>query len=247
MLLSQAAGLAVALASAPLVGPNAPTIADFAWGLAAGLSGAVGITFLYRGLASHEAAIVSPLSALVGAVVPAAFGLALGESPSTLGKIGALLCLPAIVLLSWEGGSGGARGRARASLFHGVAAGLGFGGFFILVSRSSAGSGLWPLVAARVGSLSAIAMMVASRREKVSIGRADRPVALFAGAADMAANLLFLLATRSGLLVLATVVTSLYPAPTVLLSAALGGQRLTVAKATGIAVAIAGVALIGLR
>jgi drug/metabolite transporter (DMT)-like permease len=247
MLLSQGAGLAVALASAPLVGPNAPAMADFGWGLAAGLSGAVGISFLYRGLAAHEAAIVSPLSALIGAVVPAAFGLALGESPSTLGKIGALLCLPAILLLTWEGGSGGAKGKSRDSLFHGVAAGLGFGGFFILVSRSGPGSGLWPLVAARVGSLSAIAIMVASRRESVSVGRADRPVALFAGAADMAANVLFLLATRSGLLVLATVVTSLYPAPTVLLSMAIGGQRLTAAKAIGIAAAIAGVALIGLR
>jgi drug/metabolite transporter (DMT)-like permease len=247
MLVSQAAGLAVALAAAPLVGPNAPTIADFAWGLAAGLSGAAGISFLYRGLAAHEAAVVSPLSALVGAVVPAAFGLALGESPSTLGKAGALLCLPAIVLLSWESGARGPRGAARASLLHGLGAGLGFGGFFILVSRSSSGSGLWPLVAARVGSLSAIAIMIASRRERPSVGRADWPIALFAGAADMAANVLFLLATRSGLLVLTTVVTSLYPAPTVLLAVAVGGQRLTVPKAAGIAVAIAGVALIGLR
>jgi len=247
MLLSQAAGLALALVAAPIVGPSAPAAADIVWGLAAGLSGAVGIAALYRGLAAHEAAIVSPLSALIGAIAPAAFGLALGESPSALGKVGALLCLPAIALLSWEGRSAGPVGRTRSSLIHGLVAGLGFGGFFIAVSRTAPGSGLWPLVAARAASLGAIAVLIALRRERPSVERGDRAVAILAGAADMAANVLFLLACRSGLLVLVTVVTSLYPAPTVLLSVALRGQRLTFPRAAGIAVAIAGVALIGLR
>ncbi len=70
MLLSQTAGILVALVAAPLVGPNAPGRRDFAWGLLAGITGSMGLGALYSGLAKHKAAIVSPVSALVGASSP---------------------------------------------------------------------------------------------------------------------------------------------------------------------------------
>jgi drug/metabolite transporter (DMT)-like permease len=247
MLLSQAAGLAVALVAAPIVGPGSPRAEDLAWGLLAGLTGSVGLAALYRGLALHRAAIVSPVSALLGAIVPASFGAILGEKPSELALVGAMLCLPAIFLLSYEKGGTRDRPELRASFLYGLVAGLGFGAFFIAISRTSPGSGLWPLLASRAASMAATAAIVALGRKGFSVARADRPVALFAGTADMGANICFLLASRSGLLILVTLIASLFPAPTVILARVFQGQRISGQRAAGIALALAGAALIGLR
>ena len=247
MLITQAVGALVAAAAARILGPNAPSLADLAWGLAGGLSGCLGVAALYRGLAAHTAAIVSPLSALVGAILPVAFGAALGERPSGLALAGAALCLPAILLLAYERAETRDRRKLKASFLYGLLAGLGFGGFFIAVSRSSPGSGLWPLFAARVASFAAIAGIVVAGRKRFSVLKADVPAALFAGTADMLANVCFLLATRRGLLMLVTLITSLYPAPTVILARVVHGQRISVPRAAGIALALAGVALIGLK
>jgi drug/metabolite transporter (DMT)-like permease len=247
MVLSQGVGIAVALIAAPILGPNAPALADLAWGAAAGVSGCLGIMTLYSGLAAHTAAIVSPVSALVGAILPAAFGLALGEKPSALALAGGLVCIPAILLLAYEKGETRDRAKMRSSFLYGIIAGIGFGGFFIAVSRSSAASGLWPLVCSRAASLAIVASVAILGRKGFSVARADRPVAAFAGAADMLANVCFLLASRSSLLFIVTLITSLYPAPTVVLARAFHGQRISWPRAVGIALAIAGVALIGLR
>jgi drug/metabolite transporter (DMT)-like permease len=247
MVLSQLTGLALALVAAPLVGPNAPRMTDFAWGLAAGFLGSMGLAALYRGLAEHRAAIVSPLSALVGALVPAAFGAALGERPSALALAGAALCLPAIFLLSYERGETRDRAELRSSLLYGLVAGLGFGCFFIAISRTAPGSGLWPLLASRAASIATTLAIIAIGKKALSVRRDDRPVALFAGLADMGANIFFLLASRSGLLILVTLITSIFPAPTVILARVFHGQRISLPRAAGIALALAGVALMGMR
>jgi drug/metabolite transporter (DMT)-like permease len=247
MILSQAAGLLVALAAAPIVGPNSPSLADLGWGLAAGLLGSMGLASLYRGLAQHKAAIVSPVSALVGALVPAAFGALLGEKPSLPALVGGALCLPAIFLLSYEKGETSDRAELRSSLLFGLAAGLGFGCFFIAISRTQASSGLWPLLASRTASIGMTLAIVAFGRRPFSVARADRPIALFAGVADMGANIFFLLASRSGLLIIVTLITSIFPAPTVILARIFQGQRISPLRAIGIGFALAGVALMGLK
>ena len=247
MLLTQAAGLIVVLLAAPLVGPNAPRPLDFAWGAAGGVLGVVGVAALYRGLANCTAAIVSPLSALIGAILPVAFGALLGEKPAKLALVGAALCLPAILLLAYEKGETRDKAKLKASFLYGIVAGLGFGAFFIAISRTSADSGLWPLVGSRAATLVIVAAILVFGSRKFSIARASVPTALFAGAADMAANVFFLLATRTGLLMLVTLVTSIYPAPTVILARIFQGQKISVPRAAGIALALAGVALIGIR
>jgi drug/metabolite transporter (DMT)-like permease len=247
MILSQTAGLAVAMVAAPLVGPNAPSAADFGWGLVAGFLGSMGLAALYRGLAEHRAAIVSPLSALVGALVPATFGAILGERPSSLALVGAALCLPAIFLLSYERGETRDREELRASLLYGLVAGFGFGCFFIAISRTSPGSGLWPLLASRTASILTTLAIVLVGKKAIAVARADRGSALFAGMADMGANIFFLLASRSGLLILVTLITSIFPAPTVILARIFHGQRISAPRAAGILLALAGVALMGLR
>ncbi|MCJ7514335.1 MAG: EamA family transporter, partial [Anaerolineales bacterium] len=63
-------GFVTLLALAWLSGASIPAPADWGWAIAAGISGAIGVTALYRGLAMRAAAIVAPTAAVVGAAVP---------------------------------------------------------------------------------------------------------------------------------------------------------------------------------
>jgi drug/metabolite transporter (DMT)-like permease len=174
------------------------------------------------------------------------YGLITGEMPSPLAWAGTAFCVPATVLLSVAGPPVGT-GGVRLSFLYGVLAGIGFGGFFIAVSRSSEGAGLWPLLAARCLSIMTVGALAFFLRRPVRIAPGNWGLVLFTGLLDMSANIAFLLAARAEMLILVTVVTSLFPAPTVLLARVLMGQKLGPARAAGLCMAIAGVALIGLR
>jgi drug/metabolite transporter (DMT)-like permease len=247
VVVSQAVGLLLALAFLAAAGTPFPGAGDLAWGVCAGVMGALGLITLYRGLASSVVAIVSPVSALVSAILPAIYGLAVGERLSGLTLAGSALCVPAILLLSWGGAGGGERKAIRSAFLQGCLAGLGFGGFFIAVSRTSQASGLWPLVASRCASIAVVTVSMVVARKGLKLLRASRVSALGSGLADMGANIFFLLATRAGPLALVSVVSSLYPAPTVLLGRAFLGQRIPPVRAIGLVLALAGVALISVK
>lgn len=242
---SQATGLVVALVAIPFLAEAALTPSAALYGALAGLFGASGLFVLYRGIANTVVAVVSPVSALVGAVVPMAFGLLAGEEPSAVALCGAALCLPATVLLAFERHGAGSRTVVRSALLHGVAAGAGFGAFFILLSLTGEGTGLWPLVSARSATLLLAMAYLVGRRESPVISVGNRPIVLLTGILDMAANIAFLLAARAGMLSLVTAVVGLYPGPTVLLARFVFGERLCKVRSAGVVLAIIGVVLIG--
>lgn len=241
---SQIGGAGLALFFALLDGAPFPGPADTAWAALAGLCGLLGIMTLYRGLARGIVAIVSPLSALISALLPVLVGLALGERPSFLAMLGALLCLPAIVLLSWAGSGAGDRAKRRESILDGLVAGIGFGAFFVFLSRCGQGSGIWPAFIARALTLALLLVAGLVLRRPLALAKGSRVPALAAGLSDMGANILFLLASRTGLLSIVSVVSSLYPAPTVLLARVFLKERIPPARAAGLGLALLGVALI---
>ncbi|BDG08426.1 DMT family transporter [Anaeromyxobacter paludicola] len=244
---SQLAGAVLALAFVLASGEAVPAGRDLAWGATAGVAGAAGLALLYRGIARGLVAIVSPTAALVGAAIPVAFGILSGERPSPAALAGAAVCLPAVLLLSWERGGAADRRALRSALGHALLSGAFIGLFFIALARSAPGSGLWPLLAARGASIAILVAAALVSRQRLAVARAAALPTLVAGLADMAANVLFLLATRAGLLSLAVIVASLYPAPTVLLARLFFRERIPPARAIGLALAVAGIALIGLR
>ncbi len=259
VIVSQFAGVLVALAAIFFI-PAAPLASDFLWGLLAGVSGALGLLTLYRGIAKSIVSIVSPVSALLSALLPMLFGLLIGERPSGIGLGGAALCLPAIVLLSMGSarptdGTASAPGRpvssagrtVRSALAQGCLAGLGFGVFFIALSRTSPASGLWPVVFSRGSSLLFVLALAGIRREPVRIAKGSLVCTVCGGAADMGANIAFLLASRTGLLTLASIISSLYPVPTVLLGCIVFKEKIPLPRLIGLVLAVAGVALISLR
>ncbi|QYC44530.1 EamA-like transporter family protein [Nonomuraea coxensis DSM 45129] len=242
--LSQLAGLALVLVLLPAL-PGAAGAPALLWGLAAGLAGAGGLALFYRALATGVMSVVAPTTAVTSAALPVLFGLATGERPAFWALVGVALALGSVLLVSQDRSAGAGRG-ASAGLATALLAGAGFGGFFILLAMAPADAGLWPLVGARLSSVTAVALVA------LATGRALWPragagagrVIVAAGVLDMAANVLYLLAQRQGLLSLVAVLVSLYPASTLLLARHVLGERLNGIQVTGVACALGAVALI---
>lgn len=241
---TQVVGFALVLAVAPLLGGSASG-ADLLWGLSAGVLGASSLMLFYWTLGAGQMSVVAPISAVTSALVPLVFGLLDGERPGTVALGGALLALPAIVLISREPGDlrdpdehdDPPHASTPARVITGSAiAGCGFGAFFVLISRSGADSGLWPLASARTVAVIIVGVALLLTPTRAFERRGIR-FAVGAGACDIGANTLFLLASRHGLLTLVGVIGSMYPASTVVLARLVLNERLARHQVIGLGLA----------
>ncbi|MFE3453328.1 EamA family transporter [Nonomuraea sp. NPDC059194] len=240
--LSQIAGLALVVAMMPLL-PGALSEGAITWGLGAGLAGAAGMVLFYRALATGVMSVVAPTTAVTSAALPVLFGLASGERPAVMALVGVVLALLSVLLVS-RGGPAVEQRSSASSVVAALAAGAGFGGFFILLAQAPDGSGLWPLVGARIASISAVVLMAVVSRRTLKPGSGALGVIAVAGVLDMAANVLYLLAEQQGMLSLVAVLVSLYPASTLVLARYVLGERLHAVQVAGVAFALGAVALI---
>jgi drug/metabolite transporter (DMT)-like permease len=244
--LSQAAGLVVVTLLLPWLG-GSPTAADLAWGGAAGVAGGAGLLLFYRALATGVMSVVAPVTAVSAAALPVLGGLALGERLGPAAVVGIVLALVAVVLVAAEGGLGSLRTARPAAVVPALAAGAGFGLFFVMLDRTGEDAGLTPLAAARVVSVLLVGGLALATVRSLRVSRRVLPVVLLAGVGDMTANALFLLATQAGgQLAITGVLASLYPVSTVVLAQVLLHERLARAQQAGLAVAAAAVVLIAL-
>ncbi len=218
-------GLIMLIALAFIWSEPFPSTLDLMWGSVAGLAGAVGLVAFYQALAVGRMGIVAPIAAMLSAAVPVLFGALIEGLPAPIQLIGFVLGRP--------------EGLGLALL-----AGLGFGSFFILISRVSHGAIFWPLAAARLSSLLFLFAVVLIRRQKVLPEKSVWPVVFLAGALDVAGNVFFVLATHTGRLDVAAILSSLYPAVTVLLAIIILRERVTRLQTIGIFVALVAIPLI---
>jgi drug/metabolite transporter (DMT)-like permease len=219
--------------------PGDPSGADLAWGILAGVGSGSGTAFLYRGLASGRMGVVAPVSAVGAVLVPLLVGLLAGERPDVLAWVGIALALPGIWLVSREEGDIDGAGRLDTKmsdgLLDGVLAGLGFGLLFAALGQVPDGAGYWPLVANQGTSVLSMALVaVLLGANPIPRQRAEL-VGLLPGVLATLAVLFFILATHEGLLSLAAVITSLYPAFTVLLAIVVLREHVHRAQAIGLA------------
>jgi drug/metabolite transporter (DMT)-like permease len=218
---------------------------SIAWGAAAGLSGGVALLVFYRALAAGAMTVVAPLTAVMSAIVPVVGGALLGERPSILPLVGIVLAVSAVVLVSAERGRLPTLRSLRGPVVAGaLLAGAGFGLLFVLLSRAAPDSGFWPLAGARAASLALLALVAVVGRRSLLPRAAPAGLVVASGAGDMAANVLFVLASRLGLLSIVGVLLALYPAATVLLAMLVLRERLHLVQVAGLALATAGVVLI---
>ncbi|MDQ3952841.1 MAG: DMT family transporter [Actinomycetota bacterium] len=248
VLLSQVAGTALLVASLPFFVDSGPTASALAWGGASGAAGATGVLFLYKGLAAGRMSVVAPITAVEAAVVPVVWGLAAGERPSALALAGVAVALLAVLLVAGFEPAAATEGMTRPTrLATGVPealiAGLAFGAFFILLDGAGDDTGMWPLVGGRTASLTVLTALVLTRRERIAAAPGTRVPIVAAGLLDVAANLLYLLSTREGLLSIVAVLTSLYPATTILLARVVLGERMGRLQVAGFGLAATGVVM----
>jgi len=246
VLVAHVVGLAFLAALSPIFGFDAGA-SDVVWGALGGLAGVVGLVLLYRGLAIGTMSVVAPITALGAAVLPVGFGLISGERPAAWALVGAALAMGAIYLVSQpvDPESRDTNGRLRGrGLPEAIGAGFGFGVFFILLAETASGSGLVPLVSARIASVTALSLLTVSLGRRLWLQGEELRLAIAAGIFDAGANALFLAAARTGLLTLVAVLSALYPASTIILARVVLGERIGRMQQLGLAAGVAGVVLI---
>ena len=244
---SHVVGLLLILAVAPWMADEV-TLEDLAYGLGAGLFGVVGIGCLYHALGRGPMAFVAPVTAVSNAALPVLWGIGFGERLNVLHLAGVLLGLLAIALVSrsaqaTDGDSASPRPVTSGLLAECLVAGAGFGGFFICMDLTAEATTPWPLVSARVVSAGIALLLLARMRRSPIPRRGEGALAMVvAGILDMTANLAVLLAVHRGMLSLVAVLSSLYPASTVLLARYVLGERMSRTQVVGLVVALLAVA-----
>lgn len=235
-LTGQVGGLVIAVLAAGVLPAPAPTGADLGWGALSGVGTGLGMLFLFRGLGNGSMSVVVPTSAVGGVALPVLIGVAfLSERPSALAWLGVVIALPALWLVSRsDGGTSG--------FGDGLIASVGIALQYIALAQAGPGAGVWPVVTGRIAAILTILPLVLSTRPRL-----PAPIALPAaatGAAAAVALVCYLLATQHALVVVAVVLSSLYPAIPVLLGITVLRERLAGWQIAGLAAAAVAVVLL---
>jgi uncharacterized membrane protein len=225
-------------------GPNATALA---WGAVSGVGTAVGTLSLYHGLSVARMSTVATLSAVLAAAIPLVIGVLLGNHLTLGSGLGIALAVPAIALISWEP-EAEVRRASRAGLLYGSLAGSGFALLFVALDRAGTRAGAWPLVPDQLVAL--LLFVPFACRGLTGFKRPSRSTLMltfYAGGLGAAGNLLFLDATGRGELAIIAVVSSLYPAATVVLARAFLSERWSRMQTTGLLTSLAAIVLVSLR
>lgn len=233
--------LALALLAVVLHEP-VPAPTSLGWAAAAGISGAAGMAALYRGLAGGRAALVAPTSGVVGAAVPVVVGSIVEGPPGAADLAGMAIGIVGIWLVS-QGGASSEDGKKYRGLLLGILAGMGFGGYFVLIAQVGSGPVFSPLVAAKLAAFAVALVAVAGERSSLP-GVRENPIAPIAGVLDAAGNVLYLVAAQLTRLDFAAVLASMYPASTVVLSRVILHEGISRRQWAGGVMCLAAVALI---
>lgn len=238
----QAVGL-VALLPVVLLVEGTPSPGAWLYGGLAGAAGTTGLVVYLRAMAAGPIGVVSPVAALVGAAVPVGWGVAIaGDQVGLQGTVGIVLGLLAVGAVAYVPG-GSTQGATSATLVGALLSGAAFGLFFVALDATPAGSGLWPLLGARLVAVTIMLAAVISRRRAL-LPQGAGGLIVISGVADVAGNALFLLATRVGLLSLVGLLASLYPVVALLVARWWLQERLTGLQAAGVGAAMAATGLL---
>ncbi|MDQ1579771.1 MAG: hypothetical protein QOD05_546 [Microbacteriaceae bacterium] len=257
--LSATTGLVVLLIATAFVGGTWSSGAIL-WGALSGVSGALAISLLYASLAIGPMSILSPLTAVLGAVVPMTWGLLAGDRLAPIGYAALALALVAVVLVGFVPEKGAVRPSVRGLLFA-SGSGIMIGAFMIFIHQAPNDSGLIPLVMNRAANSSimfaTIGILVWVRGRRTA-GRSSGiehtgarwlpglPLALACGVVDAVGNTLLLIGLRLGDLSVMSVLTAMYPAGTIILAAIVLKERIAPVQWAGLVLAIAAAGMLAI-
>lgn len=238
---SQIIGLLLLVAMALGLNEAIPDGGSLFYGGCAGICGVLGLMALYRGLATGSMGIVAPLSAVVTALLPICFSFFNEGLPKPIQLAGFGVALLAVWLLSHDGTSAGFK---FGELHLPLVAGVGFGLFFIFIDKSSTSAVYWPLVSARCTAILLTGILLAFTGGNRLPKGPSLPLILLTGLLDAGGNAFFALATRIGRLDISAVLSSLYPAATVLLAWAILKEKIHQRQWVGVICAMTALAMI---
>jgi len=243
LLLVALAGLAAMLVLTLIAGETWLSPTGLLYSALAGICGSLGITALYRGLTLGNTAFVAPFSAVIGATTPVLFEIGRGNPPEITQLAGFVLALSGIWLVSRTASEHAVHRFTGWPL--GLAAGLGFGGFFVLIAQVPDETVFMPLVVVKSVTIVLALAVLGLRRDGLPSVR-HNPVALLAGLLDVAGNVLYLLASQWTRLDVAAVLASMSPAVVVMLARIFTHESITRWQWLGVAVCISSIVLITL-
>ncbi|MGY3677644.1 EamA family transporter [Streptomyces sp. TE33382] len=244
VMIAAPASLALEIMLWPVLGASF-SAGTLGWGAASGVASAAAFTLLYRTLAIGPMNVLSPVTALVSAMLPVGVGLLQGEHLGAAGLVGLPLALAAVVMVSAGHGAGMAR-PSRAALLLALGAGAAIALQLIFLHQAPSDSGVAPLIMGR--AVSSVITLAAAGLMFRRLG-SEKPVyavSAAAGLLDSVANLLFLMAARGGDLAVVAVITALYPAGTVLLARSVLAERIHRSQLVGLGTAAIAVGLLAL-
>jgi drug/metabolite transporter (DMT)-like permease len=237
VLWSHVVGLLLLVSAAPLLDGRL-TAQGMLIGAGAGLIGVLGVTLFYQGLSIGSMSVVAPVAGLLSAALPVVAGLAVGERPGAPALVGIALALVAITLVSRGSTAGTPASRhGFQALLLAIGAGIAFGLFFVAIKTAGDHTGIWPLVGARMASVSLLGALGLAKVTQAAPPRDGAAAAVGAGVLDATANVFYVLALAQGLLSIVAVLTAMYPAGTVLLARFGLGERMSSIQRAGLAVA----------
>jgi drug/metabolite transporter (DMT)-like permease len=240
VIVAHAVSLVLLIALALGFGEPIPPLKDWILGGFAGICGGVGLTLLYRALASGQMSVAAPISALVAAALPVLIGFFADGLVGWLTLAGFALALVAVWLVS----GGMEITFDLKSFLLPVIAGISFGAFFVLIGFASNVSILWPLVAVRIVSISSLFLYAIITKQDWIPARQSLIPVLASSILDTAGNTFYVLSAQTGRMDVAAVLGSLYPGSTVILAWFILKERISRVQMLGIAAALIAIVLI---
>jgi drug/metabolite transporter (DMT)-like permease len=228
-------GAVLWLTHAPLPGQ-----ASLLWSIAAGSIGGISLAMFYRALASGKMGLTAPVAAVLGAAIPTIVTAFAQGFPGYRHVAGFILAGIGVWLISrTEGDAGHPEGLGLA-----VMAGIGFAGFYLCVHQAGSASALWIAWSSRCASLVVTSVFVVLGRQVRALAAPVLGIAVFTGCLDVTGSALFIRAAQSGRLDTAVVLSSLYPAVTVVLARIFLHEHFSRGRTVGMLAALAAVPMI---
>lgn len=243
---SGAFGLAGLLVAAAVTGSFDATTGYVGWALLGAVAGTGGLAAFYQALATGTMGVVAPIAAL-GVAVPVFVGIGQGDRPNALQAFGVVVAVVGVVLASGPElrTANDARSAAARPILLAVVAAVGFGFVFVAIDHGARISAVMTLVVMRSTSVLLLVVVAAvTGWRQLDVGVGSLPLLAVIGGFDVGANATFAYASRHGLLSLVAVLSSLYPAVTVVLARLVHSERLSRVQLGGVCAALTGVALI---
>jgi drug/metabolite transporter (DMT)-like permease len=227
-----------------------PSQHTVAWALAGGIFGGAAVAIFFRALSEGRMGVTAPVAAVLGAAIPTLFSVFTDGLPGKVPILGFVVAAVGLWLITrTQAGEGKDNNKDEDSgrpqgIGLAVLAGIGFAGFYLCIRQAEDASVFWIASLTRFGGLIVTGLIVLLSWKFRDITSAGVRWGVLTGCIDSLGTILFVRASQTGRLDEAVVISSLYPAVTVLLARVFLKEHFTRWRFVGLLAALAAVPMI---